>query len=313
MSTDNGIAMIDHKFFPDIIDSIVSHLDYGGLKAAASAGGAWHNLAQRLKDRLAHIDITNLDEEEGLTLFFYETRDQHERRLFHVVLDMATATDPFLVNLFKTYVRAVDIPDMGFSDEQWECLRTWVENTAVVRCMASEGQALLPVTANTLVIFHDAVSNCESPHILMEDVEGILNADHLVVNLDCYANPVDYESDMTSVLNEEWDANTRYLTVILHDRTGEPSEVQEYSVALVQGYMENALNEITRVTIVGLELFIPDPRRLEHFKREAVRLVLEENCRRLSRKQRKHRWFFYTHEEYKRILGEEMYKLYTVK
>lgn len=326
MSADNSVMTIDHNYYPHVIDAIVAYLDFAGLKTASSAGGAWRNVAECVKGRLAHIEITHYapdehggagtDEDSGLTLFLHDTRGDGKREPFHIVLNKAVATDPYLVHLFRKYVQVVDLPGMGFSMEQWACLHAWVQQVPVVRCMSTEWHNLYPLTHKTLVVFQDALAHQETPCIYMEDQNGgEWNARHLVVNLDCYADPVDSGSKMFSLINEFWSFNTDFLTVVLHDRISMPTEPEGVSYDAIAGYMENALSgeEIKRVAIVGLELFIPDPRKLHAYQQWAVKGVLEENECELSEEECARRFKFYTHEEYKELLGEENYNLYTVK
>lgn len=76
--------------------------------------------------------------------------------------------------------------------------------------------------------------------------------------------------------------------------------------------MENALTEIKRVDVVGLELFFRSPLHIKYFRNAAIKGVLEEHCRRIL-KRRDRRWKFWTHEDYTKLLGEEQYRLCTSK
>lgn len=325
-------ATIDHRYYPHLIDAIFAHVDFEGLKAACAAGGAWRGIAECMKERLAHGDITDFyndgddisiasqqsggtvatghDDEVDFALYLRDGIGRDSRKLFHIVPNETVAVDPYLVHLFKKYVKVVDVPSMGNSQERWACLNAWLRDVPVVRCLSTEWHNIYPLTTQTLVVFQDALAREEGPSYYME---GDFNASHLIINLDCLANPVNVADNMWTQINEFWDALSDDLTVVLHDKITMPSEVTELHTGFIEGYLENSVKEICTVTIVGLELFIPNPRQLRHFKAQAIAAVMETHDVHFSEEERAVRWKFYTHKQYKKLIGEKTYNLYTVK
>lgn len=325
---------IDHRYYPDIIDTILSYLDFEGLKAASSAADDWQDIAERVKDRLAFIEIAHYDSKGGkvipydpnvdhwrtqyhLALFVRRDRnDPDSRELFHLVRNKKDALDPYLLELFENYVTIVEIPQMDFNSTQWAILRTLIESVPVVRCLSHEGRDLQVLNQKTLVIHQNANAHrpCDPWHMepTFTGRGELFYPEHIVINLDCYANPVNEADGMTNFYDDGVEPENRYLTVILHDKMSQPTEFTGFNSRLIVGYMATVLwHRAKVVTIVGLEAFVPEG-TLDQFAHAAITDVYQDTYDFYNQAEIPLRWRFYTHEEYKKLVGEEVYEAHVI-
>lgn len=346
------MTVIDHSFFPHLIDLIWINLDYEGQLAARRVCTEWK---QRADGRLHHLRF-ELDEGLGAPSITVSARDlanssaplvylhrwledavpiaqptlsPHAKKSEHpeptpisrhlqIAISQRAQVIDFVGFEFKT-----DILSNIFLNEERspgfdKCIFRWFEcPVLMVECCSYPPEEA--ITNGDVVMFElHPCEHLQAPHVL--DLRNRRTS--VAVNYVCYADPTTVSLNSSALWYDRLYVITAPIVVIFHDRRG-PTVNRNTAVLKVGVFVEygKLLHLGCTADVVGLEEFF-EPAAVGAY----IKLVKEEimkNRIMIDDEDDEYDWIpepenlerlrFWTHAEYREHVGEDTYRIQTVR
>lgn len=328
------MIVIDHRYYPHIIDLIWSEMEFDELWAVRSVSKAW--LIRADLELSTHVVIERMDATAFNAKVICLAHPGHTINITQAAMGclMPDAKYPHPDDICALCERidwtyaVVDV--VGYSpnslQEEVSCL--WFTHPGQFRWRcdlfrdfdASEPERL-PDSNESYVFYFDLDATAQ-PKVTLDTRDGDRT---LVFNVDCYADPTATTTQRLIKLHI-WRASScsGMLRFIFQDKqtAGQPDLPRNTS--LILGFLDYYPSIVMSVQLIGLERFITDPEKLKAFKRAiATDFVNRRAERDGNARSRDHykkqcrsemrRVEYLTMEEYEKKVGRHQFFIDTVK
>lgn len=339
--TRNHSGTIDHRFFPHIIDLIWSYMPYPSLVMATMVCKAWCEDAKKRLLELGHVSVMEGDN----TDYAITIRSRNTAWPDHSSL-LATAKEKDLPNYYNV-MKVIDLvpnpkrhPLDPVRDSNLLLDLSGLYQSRVHIPPGVEMSHFYHMSAVTTICFLDYTrAYC------LSRADRFCGAPYLTLSIDCYSDPT---APMSSMHWEPWYLGfctaAEYLekfTVILNDRRGEepppkvrtaPRTMQHHLAGIEGWFLDRELpelggayevlrialraSEVDEIRVVGAELFVNNEDLDLYLGQLQDELTLEAETLTDSPQHGNDLGDcikFYTHVQYRELVGEGQYILDTVR
>lgn len=327
------MAIIDHLFFPHLIDQIWSHLQHDGLRAARAACKAWmtradlamskHVVIERKDSSTFEARVRCLEHPHQTICITDEARD---------CLKADRGSHPKECVFCKcTHGKGAVVDAVGYHPDtlQDELGLVWYRDVQFrwQFNIYDDPQPTMPIGLPESIesyVFYLDVTESARPEITFDmwDVDRTL-----VFNLDCYVNPTTTANELPFSIHF-W-RNSPYggmMRFIFNNKQPQAQcqPAQKTDTALLVGLLDYYYRMLISVQFIGLERFITDPKKLKTFRGNVFRDYVNHRAasdgnaepRDFYKKKARSEWRrveFLTMEEYEKKVGRRQFLIDTVK
>lgn len=314
------MVAFDHRYYPHIIDEILSYLDFGGCFVARNVCKAWRQRTVHLLYAKGHRHLALICKKDG--------------RVVLKARDIDYPPPSLLVHVHPRFPDPWDEP--GTPEGWWEpptndaavvdviggrhalkegyWLPKFARNARMLRWYGPPPCPMEDLNLKHTLFFVQLKPGKKAPRIW---VDTMRHPTVVTVSVECYADPT------AATDTAHFDINSRLtqrIFVILNkpasdgsadkgDSVSPKAEAPGSSTEYIYGFLNRAGSAQLVTYIVGLELWLRDER--EH---TAFADSIEQQARKsrtLTEEQFRQRCKFLTHAEYEAEIGPETYKLQT--
>lgn len=316
------MVAFDHRYYPHIIDEILSYLDFGGCFVARNVCKAWRQRTTLLLHAKGHRHLALVCKKDGRVVLKARDIDYPPPSLLvHVHPHFPDPWDEpgTPEGWWKPPANDAAVVDViggrhALKEGYW--LPRFARTARMLRWYGTPPCPMEDLNLNHTLFFVNLKPNMKAPRIW---VDTMRHPTVVTVSVDCYADPT------TATDTAHFDINsrlTRRIFVLLNkvapsDETipnGSSSESPSpktpgSSTDYIYGFLNRAGSAQLVTYIVGIEQWLP-----EEPARSAYTESIEQQARKsrvMTSEQFKQRCKFLTHAEYEAEIGSETYKLQT--
>lgn len=317
-----NMVAFDHRFYPHIIDEILSCLDFGGCFVARNVCKEWRRRTTLLLNAKGHGHLALVCKKDGRVVL--KARDINYPPPSLLVHVHPRFPDPWdepgtPEGWWKPPAYDASVVDViggrhALKEGYW--LPRFARAARMLRWYGAPPCPMEDLNLNHTLFFVNLQPHKKAPRICVDTMRHPIA---VTVSVDCYTDPTavtdtahfDINSRLTRrifvVLNKM--NSTQALSSAEAETSTSEDAIPGSSIDYIYGFMNRAGSAQLVTFIVGLEQWIPaDDARAE------FTTSLEDKARKsrtISAKQFKERCRFLTHAEYSAEVGDEVYKLQT--
>lgn len=312
----------DHRYYPHLIDEILSYLDFGGCYVARNVCKAWRQRTTLLLHAKGHDHLALVCKKDGRIVL--KARDLnypppsllvHVHPRFPDPWDEPGSPEGWWEPPFNNAV-VVDVIGGRHAMKESYWLPRYARNARLLRWYGPPPCPMQDLNLNHTLFFVTLKPSKKAPRIWIDTMR---HPTVVTVSVDCQADPTTVSDTAHFDINSRL---TRRIFVILnrsglHDKVDPNGSipmsgdlgVSSLSIDYIYGFLNRAGSAELTTYIVGLEQWLPDTDARTVFTTTIERQALKSRSKTASEFRR--RCLFLTHAEYKAEVGADLYELQT--